>query len=624
MMILAMRTASWRRVSGLLLPKTRLAVPLQYMARGNRLTQLQLRSFNSVVSDLLQDKKDDESQDDRPNNGGDDKREKYKLLKVFLSKCAEAGGITFCSVAILGFAGILYHRFYYQHVLDKMDETFDADSPSSSLVLQNRKYNETSDSEIDELWVERPQQQKIDDIISGKIQGQYFLLVGEKGTGKTSLILESIRKVNGSNVAMFDAHADPEIFRLRLGKALNFSFNEDYIGLLFSIRGPRETTALLDIERAFSKLEEVAIRRVDRVKSPLVIIINSAHLIKENEEGIKLLELLQQKAENLSGSNLATIVFNSDDYWVYEKLKKLGTRMELINVRDFSRADLVKALQYVRQRYFRSEPDQALSEKQCHQVYNWIGGRPQHISQVARHRDIETACHQIIDREKTWLLNMCGLLGRDMDDDVLEYGKFSTSAMLLAREFVEMDRNRIMRAESLTADDDEKVTYGDHILPELPLWRSRQIMTRPDYIRRYDDLNIFTLDSYSRVRADLVPMMRAFHEVALQPHFDDLLSESLGRVSEIEALGRTRELVAKDLCLGSKYVLAPNRHGGFDLSLQLSARTQSLHGGEEGDEDDDGSEGHLILENIGATDKRKLWNQRFGFGTAPATGSSKD
>jgi len=38
---------------------------------------------------------------------------------------------------------------------------------------------------------------------------------------------------------MFDAHADLEIFRVRLGKALDFEYHEDNIGGLFSIRGPR-------------------------------------------------------------------------------------------------------------------------------------------------------------------------------------------------------------------------------------------------------------------------------------------------------------------------------------------------------------------------------------------------
>ncbi|QEL62814.1 hypothetical protein CJJ09_004995 [Candidozyma auris] len=78
-------------------------------------------------------------------------------------------------------------------------------------------------------------------------------------------------------------------------------------------------------------------------------------------------------------------------------------------------------------------------------------------------------------------------------------------------------------------------------------------MTRPDYIQSYDNLNIFTVDSDSRVRADSVPMMRAFHEIASQPHFDELLQNTAERVAAIESLGRTRELVMKDLVHGNRY-----------------------------------------------------------------------
>ena len=46
-----------------------------------------------------------------------------------------------------------------------------------------------------------------------------------------------------------------------LGKALDFEFHEDNIGSLFSIRGPRDASALLDIERVFNKLEKVALKR---------------------------------------------------------------------------------------------------------------------------------------------------------------------------------------------------------------------------------------------------------------------------------------------------------------------------------------------------------------------------
>jgi hypothetical protein len=78
-------------------------------------------------------------------------------------------------------------------------------------------------------------------------------------------------------------------------------------------------------------------------------------------------------------------------------------------------------------------------------------------------------------------------------------------------------------------------------------------MTRSDFIRTYDHINLFTITSDAWVRADSVPMQRAFRSICGEPGFDELLDATLQRISDIESLGRTRELVAKDLVLGGKY-----------------------------------------------------------------------
>lgn len=48
---------------------------------------------------------------------------------------------------------------------------------------------------------------------------------------------------NEVQVAMFEAHSDLEIFRIRLGKALDYEFHEDYIGGYFSEKGPRDVSS---------------------------------------------------------------------------------------------------------------------------------------------------------------------------------------------------------------------------------------------------------------------------------------------------------------------------------------------------------------------------------------------
>lgn len=64
------------------------------------------------------------------------------------------------------------------------------------------------------------------------------------------MILDSMSAIQADGVAMCDAHPDLEVFRLRLGKALNYEYNEDSQSGLFQRRDPREGAGpALDIER---------------------------------------------------------------------------------------------------------------------------------------------------------------------------------------------------------------------------------------------------------------------------------------------------------------------------------------------------------------------------------------
>lgn len=87
----------------------------------------------------------------------------------------------------------------------------------------------THKAEDTEHWVEREEQAKIDRIVNGTLSGHYYLLIGEKGTGKSSMILHAMRKVDGKGIALLEAHADLEIFRVRLGKALDYEYHEEYV-----------------------------------------------------------------------------------------------------------------------------------------------------------------------------------------------------------------------------------------------------------------------------------------------------------------------------------------------------------------------------------------------------------
>lgn len=279
---------------------------------------------------LLQDSSDD-AQGPEPQNQNPDwrtARARETFAKVF-----ESAATTVVSLTVLGLAGYGYHRYYKYLVLQKMENAFRPGDPMLELAGQSAERTPVNIlAEDDKRWIRKIEQEKIDRIVNGTDRGHYHLVIGEKGTGKSSMILDAMQKVNGEGISMFEAHADLEIFRIRLGKALDYEFHEDYIGSLFSIKGPRDTTALLDIERAFNKLEKIALKRRELVGRPLVLIMNSTHLLRDDEDGQNLLELVQQRAEQWAASNLVTVILNSDDYWVYERLKQYATRMEILYV----------------------------------------------------------------------------------------------------------------------------------------------------------------------------------------------------------------------------------------------------------------------------------------------------
>ncbi|KAH7402209.1 hypothetical protein DE146DRAFT_652731 [Phaeosphaeria sp. MPI-PUGE-AT-0046c] len=349
-------------------------------------------------------------------------------------KMFEAAATTGASIFILACVGIGYTKYYKWNVLEKMENAFREGDPVLELAASGKEvfreptrqevtHDDDDDEDDCDRWIPRDEQEKIDKIVWGMTKGRYHLLLGEKGTGKSSMLIDAMAKINGEGCSMMEAHADLEVFRVRLGRCLDFEYHEDNIGSLFSIRGPRDAGAILDIERAFNKLEKVALRRRETVGRPLILIINQAHLIRDDEDGRDLLELIQQRAEQWAASNLATIIINSDKYWVFERLKHHGTRMEVHQIRDLCKERAMQALRNYRMKYFKERvPDPLLED-----VYDKIGGRLTFLNRVAKADDMIAKCDQLCELEKIWFLNNCAILGEEMDDDVMDQQKYAVS-----------------------------------------------------------------------------------------------------------------------------------------------------------------------------------------------------
>jgi hypothetical protein len=489
-----------------------------------------------------------------------------------LHKFIEGSATALGSIVILGLAGYSYHAYYKEHVLRKMENAFAVGYSSLELAALSRHVTPNSPHSdlaaidfTDNDWVPRAEQAIIDSIVDGTMQGQYHLITGEKGTGKTSMLLKAMRRIGGEGTALLEAHGDPEIFRVRLGKALDFEFHEDYVGSLLSFKGPRDTTALLDIERAFNKMEKIALKRKEQVGKPLVLIITSAHLVRDDEDGQDLLELVQQRAELWAASHLVTVVFVSDDYWTQERLMWQATRLRITTVHDVPKTTALEALKVFRADKFGEDVPAAVLE----QVYDKIGGRLSFLSRVARSDDMVRACDVICEREKRWLLSHYWILGKDLDPGGETQQDLSSAAMLLAKALV--DKEKEMRRAG---------TWSGR-LPQIPIHEAQQIMTNAAWIKEHEHNNIFTINSDGMVQADSVAMQHAMREICDLPGFDEHLQATLHRLDEIESLQRTREITLKDLQENGEYQAkirkGENGVSGAVVSISLkSARAEGL------------------------------------------------
>ncbi len=89
--------------------------------------------------------------------------------------------------------------------------------------------------------------------------------------------------------------------------------------------------------------------------------------------------------------------------------------MEVIRITDLPRDKARMALKRYRKRYFPK--DDSITDSLADEIYKKVGGRLAFLNRVAKNEDMSAICREIIEQEKTWLLNQCGLLGSDMDDD---------------------------------------------------------------------------------------------------------------------------------------------------------------------------------------------------------------
>ncbi|OCH86078.1 hypothetical protein OBBRIDRAFT_761900 [Obba rivulosa] len=483
---------------------------------------------------------------------------------------------TVVGLSMVFVGGIAYVAWYKKKVLDKIEVAFAAGyDPALELAAHGKKRQAQVPEDFnwgaETPWTEhlrRDEQDLVDRIVHGKEVGRYFILLGPKGTGKTTMIYDAMQAVQAEGVAVCDAHPDLEVFRLRLGKALNYEFHEDSQTGLFQRRDPREGGPALDIERALNKLEKVALRYAKRTGRPLVLIFNNIQHFKNDDEGRNMLLQLQQHAESWAASGILTMVFSSDDFWPFFVMRKTASRMQVVSVYDLDFRGSLPAL--VRMRL--NTEHKLENPETFKEALSIAGGRLSYLSRISNAGDMVAYAQHMLDVEKAWLLSQIGLIP-DCDDDVMDEQKWSSCSWLLLREFVKMRQEDESRREERIASGELSPDNMEELpLPKIPYYRCRQIMTRPDFLEDLDRANIIAIDINHDVTPDSVLLLHAAKTVVEEEGFDDVLQSVRDRVDEIESLHRTRELTFKDLQEGDCVRLQVDKRNSLrDDSLRESS-----------------------------------------------------
>ncbi|KAK8864544.1 hypothetical protein IAR55_001794 [Kwoniella newhampshirensis] len=451
--------------------------------------------------------------------------------------------------------GMAYLEWYKAHVLHRIGRAFE---PGYDPALELSTLNGPNATHI-----KRREQPLIDRIVRGDERGGYYLIIGSKGTGKGTMIIDAMRKINADGVSSCEAHPDLEVFRLRLGKALDFDFYEDWQGSLFSRADPRNGGPSLDVERALNKLEKVALRYARNNNRPLVLAFNNIHLFPNTPEGHSVLHQLQQRAEAWAEGGILTMIFSTDDFWCLDMMKKNASRMRILSVYDLSASESIRALRHLRTNTLRMRGEgEVEGDDILRRAYELVGGRTSYLARISRADDMIEEAESMIEGEKQWLLSKIGLIP-EHDDDVMDeqncswlllrhLAKAAPTLSPYMRTVAEVppvpevahDEEQEEPEQSSSAVDitpPPAPSFGDLHLPNVTYEEARKIMTRADFLEPldHDHLN-------HHVRPDSMLLLRAAQQVIAEEGFDEALDITRDRIDQIEGLHRQNELTVKE------------------------------------------------------------------------------
>ncbi|KAI9765466.1 MAG: hypothetical protein M1839_005497 [Geoglossum umbratile] len=260
----------------------------------------------------------------------------------------------------------------------------------------------------------------------------YSLVIGEHGTGKTSLIqltVNSLKKPKGIVYVMIpntdEVNMNPTIVIDAVKKALGWSSD-----LVLDSRNT--STHIFEVLDTFSR---VALRYRKAHQAIPVLIIDNANRLPQ-----LLLAQIQDFAKEASDSDIATVIFISSEGRIPRRMRERSAWSRVQRVFEIGDVSRDEALQYLRL--------QDIDDKTAAQIYELVGGRMILLKSTAR--NIQTGVR--IDDLRRSLLNEAK-------------GQLKAAKMLPGGEFHKQEKAIIgkLLKENDISDDTYWAIAGDEI-----------------------------------------------------------------------------------------------------------------------------------------------------------------
>ena len=168
-------------------------------------------------------------------------------------------------------------------------------------------------------------------VLNSEFSNQYYLIKGEVGTGKTRLIVETVREMikqqnaTREGAPVYVAVAQGKSFPDSLAEAVGFLYDEhinfrSLLDLVFHTQSMPARDDVHKLRRVLNAIELSAFRYMMKTGRPVVLVVDGVNSLPTSMPDA--LQILQEKAKLWADTNIAKVIFVSNDEETEKVLKQ--------------------------------------------------------------------------------------------------------------------------------------------------------------------------------------------------------------------------------------------------------------------------------------------------------------